>query len=189
VAAVVTERPQSLFDDRSPDGGIFFQPLGDGGLERIELADALPSSGALCRRIQVLPDGVPAHAEMTFDLADRPALGPIETMQIVELFGGEHGAILFYPAETAGAPGRCCWQDSETGGLRGGSASRIQTCAGAELLLARCSRSDPSSQTSAAERFRSKAELLFARSRRRRFWSPTSCRWRLRATAVGCWSR
>jgi hypothetical protein len=86
-------------------------------------------------------------------------------MQIVELFGGEHGAILFYPAETAGAPGRCCWQDSETGGLRGGSASRIQTCAGAELLLARCSRSDPSSQTSAAERFRSKAELLFAAKR------------------------
>src|SRR5581483_3557216 len=29
---------------------------------------------------------------MTFDLADRPALGPVQTMQFVDLFDGEHGA-------------------------------------------------------------------------------------------------
>ena len=34
-----------------------------------------------------------------------------------------------------------------------------------------------------------RAELLFARSRRRRFWSRTCCWWRFRSTAAGCCSR
>ena len=54
-------------------------------------------------------------------------------------------------------------------GLRGGSASKIQTWARTELLFARFWSPAPSSQTPAAECFRSKAELLFARSRRRPF--------------------
>ena len=93
------------------------------------------------------------------------------------------------PPEAAWIPGRCCLQDSEAGGLRGGSASRIQTCVGTELLFARFRRPAPRSQTSAAECFRSKAELLLARSRRRCFWSRTCCCWRLRSTAAGCCSR
>jgi len=36
-------------------------------------------------------DGPPTHAQMTFDLADRPALGPVQAMQVVDLIGGEHG--------------------------------------------------------------------------------------------------
>ena len=77
-----------------------------------------------------------AHAQVTLDLADRPALGPVQAMQVIDLIGREH-AEFCYPADTAGAPGRCCLQDSDRGGLRGGNASRIQTCAGTELLFAR----------------------------------------------------
>src|SRR5258706_13265540 len=51
-------------------------------------------------------------------------------------------AILFYPVEAACAPGRCCLQHSETGGLRARRGSRTQTWAGTELLFARCHRSD-----------------------------------------------
>ena len=187
--ALVAQRPQPLFHYGRRNGGVFFQPIGDSGFKGIELALALPLRRPLCRRLQILLDGVPAHAQVPFDLADRPALGPVQAVQVVDLIGREHGANSVYPAEAAWIPGRCCLQDSETGGLRGGSASRIQTCARTELLFARFRRPAPRSQTSAAECFRSKAELLFARSRRRCFWSRTCCCWRLRSTAAGCCSR
>src|SRR5208283_3393437 len=154
-----------LFDHGAGDRGILFQPFGNGGLEGIEFARARPLCGPLRRRIQIFPDGVPAHAEMAFDFTDGPALRPVQAMQVVDLFGGEHGPITFYPAESESTPERCCWQDSDCGPRRGGSASRTQTCAGAELLLARCSRFTPTSQTCAADCFRSKAELLLARLR------------------------
>jgi hypothetical protein len=36
-------------------------------------------------------DRFPAHVEMPLDLADGPVLGPVEPVQIVDLFGGQHG--------------------------------------------------------------------------------------------------
>jgi hypothetical protein len=188
VAAAIAQRAQTLLDHRGRGGGIFFQPLRDGGFESIELAIALPLSRRLRWRIEILLDCPPAHAQVALDLADRPPLGPVEAMQVIDLIGGEH-AEFCYPAEAGWAPGRCCLQDSDCGGLRGGSASRIQTCAGTELLFARPSRPEPRSQISAAERFRSKAELLLARSPRRRLRSRTRCRWRLRSTDSGCFPR
>ena len=86
-------------------------------------------------------------------------------------------------------PERCCWQDSLCGPRRGGNASRTQTCAKAELLLARCSRPLPTSQTCVADRFRSRAELLLARSRSLRFSSRSLCCWRLRSTMAALPSR
>jgi curved DNA-binding protein len=59
----------------------------------------------------------------------------------------------------------------------------------AELLFARCSAPGPKNQTSAAERFRLKAELLFARSRNRWCWSQRCCRFRLASTTAGFFSR
>ena len=117
VPALVAQRPQPLFHDGRRSGGVLFQPFGDGGFEGIELAFALPLRGPLCRRIQIFFDGAPAHAQMPFDLADRPALGPVQAVQVVDLIGREHGATLCYPAEAAWIPGRCCLQDSEAGGF------------------------------------------------------------------------
>jgi hypothetical protein len=98
-------------DDGATHGGILFQPFGNGGLEGIEFAGAWPLGRTLRRRIEIFPDGVPAHAEMASDFTDGPALGPVQTMQVVDLFGREHGAIPFYPAESQSMPERCCWQD------------------------------------------------------------------------------
>ena len=33
--------------------------------------------------------------QMAFDLANGPALGPVQAMQVVDLFGGEHGSLPF----------------------------------------------------------------------------------------------
>jgi len=52
-------------------------------------------AGPASRRIQIFPDGVPAHAEIAFDFTDGPALGPIQAMQVMDLFGQEHGVTLF----------------------------------------------------------------------------------------------
>jgi hypothetical protein len=38
-------------------------------------------------------EGPPTRAQVTFDLADRPVLAPNTAMQLVDLIGGEHGAI------------------------------------------------------------------------------------------------
>jgi hypothetical protein len=69
-----------------------------------------------------------------------------------------------YPAKAENAPAGCCLQDSLPGPLRRGSASITQTCPETELLFARSAASPFKSQTAAAERFRSKTEVLFARS-------------------------
>jgi hypothetical protein len=45
--------------------------------------------------MEIFPDGVLTHAEMAFDLADGPAFGPVQTMQVVDLFRRKHGAISF----------------------------------------------------------------------------------------------
>src|SRR5262249_27594164 len=127
VSTAVSERPQLLFDDGGGDAGIFFQPFSDGGFEGIEFAFTLPLGRGLRWRIEILLDGPPAHAQVAFDLANRPALAPVEAMQVVDLIGGEHWCDFRYPAETVCVPGRCCLQDSDCGGLRGGSASSIQT--------------------------------------------------------------
>jgi hypothetical protein len=93
VSAAIAEWPQLLFDHGCRHAGIFFQPFGDGGFEGIEFAFALPLGRSLCRRIEVLLDGPPTHAQVALDLADRPVLAPVQAMQVIDLIGGEHGAI------------------------------------------------------------------------------------------------
>ena len=47
VSATVTKRPHPLLHYGRRDGGVLFQPFGDGGFEGIELAFALPLGGPL----------------------------------------------------------------------------------------------------------------------------------------------
>jgi len=44
----------------------------------------------LRRRIEILLDGPPTHAQVSFDLADGPALRPVQAMQVVDLIRVEH---------------------------------------------------------------------------------------------------
>ena len=132
----VTQWMQSLFHDGGRHGGVFFQPFGDGGFEWIQLALALTLGGRLRRRIQILLDGPPIHAQVALDLADRPALGPIQAMQVVDLIGGKHGAtsvIRQRPADLQDVV--VCKIPKQRFAWR--KCFQIQTCAGAELLFAR----------------------------------------------------
>src|SRR5579862_4099876 len=54
---------------------------------------------------------------MAFDLADRPVLGPIQAMQVVDLFGRQHGSILIYKGRLPLEPGHCSLQDSGGEGI------------------------------------------------------------------------
>ena len=74
-------------------GHFMVNVIGDRRFEGIEFAGARPCRRTLRRRVQIFPDGMPAHAEMAFDLTDRPSLGPVQSVQVVDLFAREHGAI------------------------------------------------------------------------------------------------
>ena len=95
VAAIVAEGPQALLDDGRASPGVLLQQFGNGRLEEIQFTDAGPRRRCLRRRFQILLDSVPTHAQMLFDLANGPALHPIQVMQIVDLIGGEHGSFPF----------------------------------------------------------------------------------------------
>jgi len=181
----VTERTQSMLNDCGGDAWIFLQPFGNLALERIEFTYALALDWPLRRSIQILLDGFPAHVEMALDFANRPVFGPVKPVQVVDLLSGQHCSSV-YPAKAASKPEGCCLQDEDAGFRGEASASITNTCAGAELLFARNSAPAPTSQTAAAECFRSRAEVLFARLCRCCLRSRSFCCWRFRSTVLGC---
>src|SRR6516165_400636 len=186
VAAIVAHCAETLLDHSGTHGGVLCQQIGNGVLERIKLAGSDTGNRRPVRLLKVFLDGAPAHAQVAFDLADRPALRVVELMESLDLFVGEHQAFLFFQARASARPEGCCLQeDSEAGSLRGGPAT-IKTCAAAKLLLARSSAPGPNSQTPATEDFRSRAELLLARWSRRWRWSRWRCRLRFRSADCGC---
>ena len=69
------------------------------------------------------------------------------------------------------------------------SPSTINICVLAKVLFARWLATGTNSQTPAAQDFKSRAKLLFARSRTRRFWSLVCWRVRFRAVESGCFWR
>jgi hypothetical protein len=135
----------------------------------------------LCRRIEILSDRLPSDIELPFDFTDGPVLRPVQPVHFIDLIGGQHCLVPdpIYAAGSAATAAACCLQDGCGGSGWGGSASITQTCAGAELLFARCVVPEPMSQTCAAEYLRSRTEMLFARLQSLRFWSRSFCRWRL----------
>lgn len=78
----------------------------------------------------------------------------------------ESGSGFCCPAETAPMRAGYCLQDSMAGPNRRATGSITQTCEGTELLFARSPTPAFKNQTPAAQCFKSKAELLFARSSR-----------------------
>jgi hypothetical protein len=91
VTSLISRGAEFLLDDCGAHAGILFQPFGDSALEWIELARPVSVHRTLRRRIEIFADRSPAHVEMPLDLADGPVLGPVEPVQIVDLFGGQHG--------------------------------------------------------------------------------------------------
>ena len=77
-------------DDSGSHLRIFLQPVRDDGFEGIELAISLAFGHSLRGRIEILPDRPPTHVEMALDLADRPVLRPVQTVQVVDLFARQH---------------------------------------------------------------------------------------------------
>ena len=165
-AAGITEWTQPLLDDCGGDARIFFQPVGDVALERVELAGTLARGWTLRRRIQILLDGFPTHVKMALDFADGPVFGPVKPVQVVDLLGRQHCSSCL-SGRNGFRTRRMLFARRRRGLRSGASASITHTWPRAELLFARCSAPAPTSQTSAAECFRSRAEVLFARLRRR----------------------
>ena len=97
------EWAEPLRDDHGAGVRILFQQFGNRGIERIQLAGALPGSGPARRCRQVLGDGSPSQVQMTSDLAHRPVLGPVQAMNRVDLFCGQHAAAPRYT--TGSGPG------------------------------------------------------------------------------------
>jgi hypothetical protein len=110
VTALISRGAQLLLDDGGAHAGIFLQPFGDGVLKRIEFARPGAVHRTLRWRIKIFTDGPEADVELPLDFADGPVLGPVEPVQIVDLFGGQHRNPL-YAADRAARPEGCCLQD------------------------------------------------------------------------------
>ena len=116
VATGVAQRLEPLSDHGGAGGRILFEQLGDGGFIRVELAGPGSARGSLGRHVEILLDRLPTHVEMAFDLADGPVVGPVQAMQVVDLFGRQHG-LLIYTGRRSLEPGRCSLQDSGWRGI------------------------------------------------------------------------
>src|SRR6266849_2403658 len=86
----VTMQLLSLRDHHGTRLRILLQQFGDGGFERIQFAGALPASRAACRCDQVVGNRSTSQVEMTGDLAHGPVFGPVQVMNRVDLFRGQH---------------------------------------------------------------------------------------------------
>src|SRR5713101_1304377 len=97
-----------------------------------------------------------------WDLSQRPLLVPVKAVNFVDLFVAQHGVGLILLSGKTGA------ETSELlfARFRGRwiSPSTINTWVVAKVLFARCAEAGPNSQTPAAQAFKSRAKLLFARS-------------------------
>src|SRR3954453_4370728 len=71
--------------------GSFSSNSADSGFIRIEFAGPGPTRGSLSGHVQILLNRVPAHVQVALDLADRPVVGPVQAVQVVDLFGRKHG--------------------------------------------------------------------------------------------------
>src|SRR6266566_357742 len=165
-AALEAAPAQSLKNHHRTGGGILLQQFTDGGVKRLQFAGSLRLGTGLRRLAEVFGYGAPVQVQVAGDLSQRPLLVPVEIVNLVDLFVAQHGGGLILLSVKSGAEARVSLFARFRG--RELSPSTINTCVVAKLLLARCSATGPNSQTAAAQDFRSRAELLFARSRTRR---------------------
>ena len=118
---------------------------------------------------------------MAFNLTNRPVLGPVEPVQVVDLIGGQHRHLPLC-SRSGGETRRMLFARRGEPGRDGEVLQSPRSWAEAELLFARSPRAGPTSQTCAAECFRSRAEVLFARLHSCRFRSRGFCCWRFWST-------
>src|ERR1700751_2652540 len=156
-AAIEAQPAEPLCNDYRTDFRVLLQQLRDRGFEGIQFAGALPRSGRACGCGQVPGDGSASEVKMTCDLAHRPVLGEGQAMNGVDLLCRQHAFRARYKTDRSPRAGR------------GPSYGKIRTCAEAKLFLSRSCSLGPTSQTSEAECFRSKAKLFLTRRCRRRF--------------------
>src|SRR5262249_51548244 len=176
-------RTESLLDQSYADGGVLFEQFGDSGLEGVQLAATVPMDRWRSRRGQVLGDGAAPQMELSGDLPHRLFLDPVQTVNVIDLFRREHRQILIYMGTTPPGPGGCSLQDS---GTEEATLWKTRTSEKATLFFTRSAVSAPTSQTSAVERFRSRAMLFFTRRVTRRCRSRWRCRVRFRSADSGC---
>ena len=132
-------------------------------LKESSLLERLRERWSLRRRFEVFADRSPAHFEMALDFADGPVFGPVKPVQVVDLFGVEHrlvplcGRIGGYTSRLLFAR----WRHGEPGGAEVLRLPRLAP------ELSCCLQDRPRrgrrAKPAAAECFRSRAEVLFAR--------------------------
>jgi hypothetical protein len=110
--------------------------------------------------IRVLGDGAASQMELSGDLPYRLFLDPVQAVNVVDLFRREHPQILIYTGRAPPGPGGCSLQDSRR---EEATLWKTRTSEKATLFFTRSAVSAPTSQTSALERFRSRATLFFTR--------------------------
>ena len=93
--AGIAERAQPLFDHCASDFRVLLQPFGNVSFEGIEFARANTPGRPLRGRVEIFPDGSPGDLQLALDLADRPVLGPVQPVHIVDLIGGQHRLVFF----------------------------------------------------------------------------------------------
>ena len=93
-STLVPERSQALQDDHGAGGRVLLQQVGDGRLERINLAGSLTVSGSLHRRLDVPPQSFSRQVQMASDLARRPMLAVEQAVNFVNAVGIQHGSVV-----------------------------------------------------------------------------------------------
>ena len=166
-AAIEAAPAQPLQNHDCAGVGILLQQFTDGGMKRLQLAGSLQPGTWLRRLDEIFGYGAPVQVQVAGDLSQRPFLVPVKVVNLVDLFVAQHGGGLILLSGKTGADARALLFARFRG--RGLNPSTINTWVVAKLLFARCPAVGPNSQTAAAQDFRSRAKLLFARSRTRRF--------------------
>lgn len=179
-AAIEAAPAQSLQNHDGAGVRVLFQQFTDGGVKRLQLAGSLGPGTRRRRLDEILGHRAPVQVQVAGDLTQRPLLVPVQAVNFVDLFVAQHGWGLIPLSGKTGAEARALLFARFRG--RWLSPSTINTWVVAKVLFARWPAAGPNSPTPAAQDFRSRAGVLFARSRTRRFWSLVC--WRARFWAA-----
>jgi hypothetical protein len=72
-------------DDGRIGGWVLMKQFGYGSFEQVQFAGAVAAGRLLRGRLQILRQSVAANPQMLHDLARRPLLHPMETMNFADL--------------------------------------------------------------------------------------------------------
>ncbi len=167
MAAVETLLPKPLLDDSARASRILLEQSCNSRLERIQFAGTGSLNNAGRRVGQVLVDGVTADMKMARNLANRPVLDKAQAMNRGDLLIRQHRVRVVI--RTIRTPTRWMFF-SRWRRPRGWLSNRLKNedFGGSQVVLYKILHPGSDQPNSAAERFRSKAKVFFARFWRRR---------------------